>query len=153
MITSSWLRNRSRRRRRIRLEMELATYNRVYLVVDAFDEYKFRGKLLQDILNLGGRNLSLPITSRQEGGRPRVINCDTRLVKNLRIYYSCKLCNEGDFDACQVCGVKDVTCGDASHPELPGPSRVDIDIVAPEYDYVTEGLDTQIGYRSLAYVH
>lgn len=51
-------------------------------------------------------------------------------------------------DACQVCRDNDVTCGDASHLELSEPSRVDIDIFAPEYELswsVTED-------GSLAYV-
>ena len=133
------------------LKRELATYGRVYLVVDALDECKFPGKLLRDILNLGGRNLSLLVTSRQEGKKPIEIHCDTCSATNLKIYYSCKLCDEREFDVCQLCREKGVTCRDASHTELFEPSRVDLNIVTPEYvlrRYVTEELNKEIGYGS-----
>lgn len=133
------------------LKMELAAYNRVYLVVDALDECKFPGKLLQDIRNLGGRNLSLLVTSRQEGEKPKEIHCDTCSATNLKIYYTCKLCNGGEFDVCQLCREKGVTCRDASHTELSEPSRVDLNIVTPEYElrkYVIEELNKEIGYGS-----
>lgn len=131
------------------LKMELAAYDRVYLVVDALDELKFPEKLLQDIHNLGGRNLSLLVTSRQEGEKPKEIHCDSCSAKNLKIYYTCKLCNGGDFDICQLCRDNGLTCRDASHTELSEPSRVDLDIFTPEDElrrYVTEELKKEIGY-------
>lgn len=105
------------------LKMELEAYDRVYLVVAALGECKFPGKLLQDIRNLGGRNLSLVVTSRQEGQKPREIHCDTCSAPNLKIYYTCELCKEGGFDVCQYCRENGVTCLDASHTELSEPSH------------------------------
>ena len=51
------------------LKTELATYDRVYFVVDTFDECPFREELLDDILRLGVRSLSCLIYVEADRGR------------------------------------------------------------------------------------
>lgn len=133
------------------LKTELAAYERVYLVVDAFDECEFREQLLYDILKLKS-NLSLLITSRPiEGESRKAFDCDECLAKDIEIHYNCKICNGGDFDICQLCRDKNVTCGNAAHPKLSEPSRVEMDFITrPDVlrQYVKEELMKEIGYGS-----
>lgn len=129
------------------LKTEMEKYERVYIVVDALDECQFHPQLLRDILKLGGRNLSLLITSRRiEDESPSKVECDACSAKNLKLYYTCKTCRE--FDLCQLCKDQNITCGDPSHPELSKPSRVDIDISTPPDQlkrYVEEEIMKEIG--------
>lgn len=133
------------------LKMELAIYERVYLVVDAFDECEFREELLHEITKFGLRNLSLLITSRQiDGEKTKKVDCDACSAKELQLYYSCKSCKEKEFDLCQLCRDKNITCGDASH-KLSELDRVEIDIFTPTdvlKRYVEEELEKEIGYGS-----
>lgn len=131
------------------LEKELATYNRVYLVMDAFDECKFKEELLDDIRKLGGRKLSLLITSRIKPESPKRVDCDACSTTSLKLYYTCQSC--GEFDVCHPCKDKGIICGDVSHSELSEPSQVDIEIYTPPDElerYVKNELKKEVGYGS-----
>ncbi|KAL8684380.1 MAG: hypothetical protein Q9218_008316, partial [Villophora microphyllina] len=115
------------------LQAEIATFERVILVVDALDEASesLRFDLRDTITRLRKHSmdkLSVMITSR-----PRddigifTLQCHSCKKKPLSIAYNCEICNDGDFDLCQECVDKDVHCLVLSH-ELIGPLEVAIDI-------------------------
>ena len=136
-------RKAKRRNAKLRLEQirqlllaEIATYNRVYCVVDAWDECSFRQELLAEILKIVPEKLSLLITSRQIDGEAQgySFNCDICGSTGNIIYYHCDICNNQDFDLCINCKEKNFWCKDRSHKLSEPNDSVQIDIRTPDAD-------------------
>ena len=121
------------------LSAELDRYERFYIIVDGLDEYPSRDRmtLLNKLKSLQARKLSLVVTSRPISGEPRVpgyFKCDRCETTDLKIYYRCKICYKGDYDLCQDCKRKGLSCLDASH-NLSEPYRqVEVDVIIPNED-------------------
>lgn len=113
---------------------EIATYDRVYCVVDALDECSFRQELLSEILKLVPEKLSLLITSRQIDSESQSysFNCDICGSTGNVIYYHCDICNNQDFDLCIKCKEKNLWCEDRSHTLSEPNDSVQIDIRTPD---------------------
>ena len=119
------------------LKAELLNYNRVFLIVDALDECtpsSRRDDLMADLRKLQQENLSLMITSRRFDGEepPRIIDCSVCQAKDVKIYYRCTICGEGEFDICQNCRELNTPCEDPLHNQLEPYERVEVEIKTDE---------------------
>jgi len=117
------------------LRSEIQKFQRVYLIVDALDECDetTRHGLELQLKELQSSNLSVIVTSRCLRVPSNLhIDCDGCEKENLRLFYHCKICNEGNFDLCQDCVEGQVSCKDDSHSLLEPYSTVEIDIVTPD---------------------
>ena len=86
------------------LEAEIATYDRVYLIIDALDAYSEEslGWLTNDIMSLVPEKLSIMASSRDPDVDKAIdIRCDICEMSNVNIYFRCKVCE--DFDICRAC--------------------------------------------------
>lgn len=93
------------------------TYDRVYVVVDALDEFPEIGQaeLLTTLESIEPEKVSLLITSRPLDYRPREQNvmCQVLGETNLSLYFHCDTCPS--VDICQSCWEKGNTCGVQGH--------------------------------------
>ena len=117
---------------RMLLQAEIKRYDRVFLVVDALDEYHDRQKLVSSLSQLYPEHLSLMFTSRRLDYEVQdwVADCDYCPSKHNKIYFYCKTCN---LDMCQNC--KDNgrnTCKEHSHDlQEPYGRRIEVNIITP----------------------
>ena len=115
---------------RMLLQAEIKRYERVFLVVDALDEYHDRQKLVSSLCQLCPEHLSLMFTSRRLDYEVQdwVADCDHCHSVNNKIYFYCKTCG----DMCQNCKNNGKnTCKDFSH-DLQEPYRlIEINIITP----------------------
>ena len=98
------------------LVAELDRYDRIYLIVDGFDELASRERiaLKRELLKLRSEKLSLAITMRPIEAIVR-IGCDRCKGKDLKLYFRCKICNEGNYDICLDCKNRGHRCPDDTH--------------------------------------
>lgn len=117
------------------LRSEIQKLQRVYLIVDALDECDKttrRGLELQ-LEELRSSKLSVIITSRCLRVPSNIhIDCDGCGKHNLRLFFHCNICNEGNFDLCQDCVDGQASCRDESHSLSEPYSAVEIDMVTPD---------------------
>ena len=103
------------------LVAELDRYDRIYLIVDGFDELASRERiaLKRELLKLRPEKLSLAITMRPiEGEETRIIGdigCDRCKEEDLKVYFRCKICNVGNYDICLDCKDRGLRCLDDTH--------------------------------------
>ena len=121
------------------LKAELKNYSRIFLVVDALDECmpsSRRDELMADLRKLQQENLSLMVTSRRlDGEEPlTIIDCSVCKAKDIKIYYRCKICGEGEFDICQNCRELNTPCEDPLHNQLEPYDRVEVEIKTDEVE-------------------
>ena len=103
------------------LKMEITTFDRVYLIIDALDEYpkNLQDWLMNELMGLDPRKLSVMGFSREcEVNRAIEIWCDVCKTRNLNIYLQCKVCE--NFDVCRSCEGKGKRCEYAHELEQPG---------------------------------
>ncbi|KAL9109651.1 MAG: hypothetical protein Q9227_005688 [Pyrenula ochraceoflavens] len=131
------------------LEQQLDGFDRAYLVLDAWDECPREAQ--NDMLQyLETEKLSKLFTSRivDEDAAPKdkQVTCSVCGKMDLKIYFRCKICDAGQFDACWDCRQKSPACRDSSHT-LKEPDKVVLDIT-PQCEvlkqYVRELLDKEI---------
>ena len=128
---------------------EIASYERVYLVVDALDECseKTRLWLLRELPLLQPDKLSIIITSRNfEPPNKEHVFCNHCGRRPLKIFYSCGTCL---VDICQDCRDKGFSCNDPTHEPLSEPySRVVVEVRTPDpelAEYVKDEMMKEIG--------
>ncbi len=113
------------------LKVEIATYDRVYLIIDALDAYS-EGLLLwltNDLMSLCPEKLSIMASSRDPDIDTAINSqCDSCGDSNINMYFRCKVCKK--IDICPACKEQGKTC-DENH-ELEPPSEVYIRISASE---------------------
>ncbi len=131
------------------LQAELVNYSRVFLVVDALDECdpsSRRDELLADLRELQQQNLSTMVTSRRFDGEepPRVVDCSVCGGEDVKIYYRCTICDEGEFDICQDCKEQNTPCRDVSHNQFEPYERVEVEIRTPDAE-LTRYVEWEIG--------
>ena len=105
------------------LSVEIKTLERVYLVVDALDEYKKAGLLTE--LKMLSDKLSIMTTTRLSEGKPTV-SCNGCGRESLNVYFRCTTC--ASFHVCQGCVSTQITCGNAYHHMEEPYSSVRLDI-------------------------
>lgn len=119
------------------LRSEIQKFQRVYLIVDALDECDetTRHGLELQLKELQSSKLSVIVTSRCLRVPSNIhIDCNGCGKENLRLFYHCKICNEGNFDLCQDCVDGQVSCRDESHSLSEPYSAVEIDMVTPDHE-------------------
>lgn len=136
---------------RVALSSEIeSSYDRVYVVVDALDEFPEidQAELLTTLESLEPAKVSLLITSRPVDYRPREQNvmCQGFGEADLNLYYHCDTCPS--FDLCQKCWDEGGTCGFRGH-SFTEPSFVVKEIRAPDKEieaFVKWELEKQLGF-------
>ena len=134
------------------LQAEVGTplFERMYLIVDALDEYpeEERPRLLETCQKISHTKLSLLVTSRpsDRGDRPYIqcSKCPADKLRYLSIYFSCPTCDK--FDICQDCKDNGESCKDKH--ELLEPETVTKEVVAPDDEierFVESTLREQLG--------
>lgn len=115
------------------LNIELAASDRIYLIIDAMNECSPKSRRLveHELPTLYSKNLSLMVTSTEYTGRSAAIICDNCSRDNIRIYFHCGICKDGQFDLCEDCVKIGMTCLDSTHTFL-GPSRVEVEVRATD---------------------
>ncbi len=133
------------------LQAKLGTYNRAFIVVDAFDEssHSVRYELLHELRMLQSEKISLLITSRIIEGKliGDVIDCDMCSGKDIKIYFSCNRCYP-KLDLCQNCKGKN-PCKDPSHELVEPYTDLEIEIRIPDTvlkQYVETEMKKEAGY-------
>ena len=119
------------------LRSDLCIYQRVYIVVDALDECNesIRQELEIQLNALRSDRVSVMITSRYMRTPPlQTIVCDICMRENLRIYYYCRICNNGDFHLCEDCFDQHKSCKDNSHLLSEPYSALEIDMMIPDQE-------------------
>ena len=131
------------------LNAELVNHERVFLVVDALDECvpsARRDELMADLRKLQQERLSLMVTSRRLDGEepPTIIDCSVCKAQDIKIYYRCKICGEGEFDICQNCRELNTPCEDPLHIQSEPYDRVEVEIKADDSE-MRRYVDWEIG--------
>ncbi|KAI4130812.1 MAG: hypothetical protein LQ347_003244 [Umbilicaria vellea] len=128
------------------------SYDRVYVVVDALDEFPEIGQaeLLTTLENIEPKKVSLLMTSRPLDYRPREKNvmCQVLGETNLSLYFHCDTCPS--FDVCQSCLDNGNTCGFPGH-NFTEPQFVVKEIRAPDKEieaFVRWELKKQLGFAN-----
>ena len=116
---------------RMLLQEEIKRYDRVFLVVDALDEYHDRQKLVSSLCQLCPEHLSLMFTSRRLDYEIRdwVADCDYCPSVHNKIYFKCKTCR---LDMCQNCKNNGRnTCKELSHDLQEANRLIEVNIITP----------------------
>lgn len=135
------------------LQAEIKKYVRVFLVVDALDEYSHRQELVSSLCRLCPEQLSLMFTSKRLDYEVQdwVADCDHCHSIHNKIYFYCKIC---DSDMCQNCKNNGRNnCKELSHDlQEPYGRRIEVNIITPPEEikryvdwYIKKELDHGIG--------
>ena len=115
---------------------ELKRFDRIYLIVDGFDELapNDRSKLLQELRNLKPNEVSILLTSRRFSDETGIYSCRRCLREGLKLVFHCSICGMGQFDICYDCRKEGLWCDDGSH-ELAEPYKVvEVPVKFPDRD-------------------
>ena len=132
------------------LNDEIASLQRVYLVVDALDEFEEdeRASLYTAFQSICPDKVSLLVTSRDTDnireGDIKCVSCPEHKVRNLSIYFECPTCPK--FHLCQECRDKKMSC--RWNHELQEPRIVNKEIRAPNDEierFVNHVLKKELG--------
>ena len=135
---------------RMLLQAEIKRYDRVFLVVDALDEYHDRQKLVSSLSQLCPEHLRVMFTSRRLDYEVQdwVADCDHCPSVHNKIYFHCKTCN---LDMCQNCknnGRND--CKKLSHNlQEPYGRLIEVNIITPPKEierYVSWYIKKELDY-------
>ena len=133
------------------LRSEMHNFQRVYIIVDALDQCdeSTRHELEVQLNTLRSDGVSVMITSRHMGiPSTGTITCDFCVKSNLRIYYHCQICANGNFDLCEDCFDRHKSCKDKSHLLSEPYSAVETDLIIPDQEiqgFVEWELEKTIG--------
>ena len=124
------------------LQVQLSTYDRVYIIVDALDEcpLQVRSVLQRTLRQFGTDRISLIFTSRfadTKRDNDLVCNrCKEDPPKEPFLYYRCNLCLEDGYayDLCQDCRDMGLSCNDPSHVLTEPYASVEIDLLRSSMD-------------------
>ena len=93
------------------LKAEIITFERVYLIIDALDQYPENSQqfLTNDLMCMDQERMSVMVFSRElEVDTATEIRCNICKSRNLKMYVQCKVCI--DFDICRRCREKGKSC-------------------------------------------
>lgn len=103
------------------LVAELDRYDRIYLVVDGFDELALRERTTfeGELLKLRPAKLSLAIPMSPIEGETRTsgyYECEKCERTHIELFFRCKICHGGEYDVCLDCKEKEgLWCLDDTH--------------------------------------
>ena len=135
---------------RMLLQAEIKRYDRVFLVVDALDEYSHRQQLVSSLCQLCPEHLSLMFTSRRLDYEVRdwVADCDHCPSVHNKIYFYCKTCG---LDMCQNCKNNGRnTCKELSHDLQEPYPLIEVNIITPPEEierYVNWYIKKEVDYE------
>ena len=137
------------------LQAELLNYKRTYLVVDALDECgppARQFELLAELCKLQQHNLSLMIASRRLDGEdvPNIVDCSACGAEDIKIYYHCEICDQGQFDICQECKDQKTPCRNVSHNQSEPYYKVEVEVKTPDSD-IQRYVNFEIGRETKDY--
>ena len=115
---------------------ELKRFDRIYLIVDGFDELTpdYRSRLLQELRNLKPNEVSILLTSRKFSDETGSYSCRRCLREGLKLVFHCSICGMGQFDICYDCRREGFWCDDEEH-ELAEPYKVvEVPVKFPDGD-------------------
>ena len=116
---------------------ELKRFDRIYIIVDGFDELApdERIKLLTELRGLKPDEISLLLMSRRVSEQTRGGDYEcSRCLRNSKLAFHCKICDAGEFDICYDCKGRGLGCYDRTH-ELAEPyHRVEVTVKFPDED-------------------
>ncbi|KAL8720876.1 MAG: hypothetical protein Q9225_002321 [Loekoesia sp. 1 TL-2023] len=121
------------------LVSELDHYDRYYIVVDGFDELQPRERitLRRELRALHLRKSGLVFMTRPVEGevdKAGVYRCDRCSERDIKIFFRCQVCDNGNYDLCLDCRRNGLWCNDRSH-ELSEPyGRRQIKVKIPDQD-------------------
>lgn len=127
---------------------EMVTFDRVYLIIDALDEYTEISQewLTNDLMGLDPDKLSIMASSRElEVDTATEIQCDICKTPNVNVYVQCKVCE--NFDICRNCKEKGKRC-EKDH-ELDQPGKVYFRVRTAEDDitrYIKSEVANELGH-------
>ena len=115
---------------------ELKRFDRIYLIVDGFDEMmpNDRPRLLQELGNLKPNKVSILLTSRRFSDETGSYSCRRCLREGLKLVFHCSICGMGEFDICYDCRREGFWCDDAAHKLAEPYKVVEVPIKFPDGD-------------------
>ncbi|KAM0798970.1 ankyrin repeat-containing domain protein [Usnea florida] len=115
---------------------ELKRFDRIYLIVDGFDEMvpNDRLRLLQELRNLKPNMVSILLTSRRFSDETGSYSCRRCLREGLKLVFHCSICGMGEFDICYDCRGEGFWCDDAAHKLAEPYKLVEVPIKFPDGD-------------------
>lgn len=119
---------------------ELNHYDRYYIVVDGFDELRPRERitLRRELRALHPGKSGLVFMTRPVEGeidRPEIrIKCDRCNRDDIKIYFRCQVCKDGNYDLCIDCRRQGLSCNDGSHQLSEPYGRRQIKVEIPDRD-------------------
>ena len=121
------------------LVSELDRHSCFYIVVDALDELQPRDRirLRKELRGLLPTKSNLVFMSRPIEGDveiPGTIDCDRCGRQDIKIFYKCQVCNNGDYDLCLTCKRQGLGCNDTSHTLSMPYGRREIEVKIPRED-------------------
>ena len=131
------------------LTNELKRFDRIYLIVDGFDELApdDRPRFLQELRNLKPNEVSILLTSRRFSDETGSYSCRRCLREGLKLVFHCSICGMGQFDICYDCRRQGFRCDDEAH-ELVEPYKVvEVPVKFPDGDiqrFVTKEIGVEV---------
>lgn len=118
---------------------ELDRYDRFYVVVDGFDELQpgARIKLRRELRNLLPNKSSLIFMTRQIEGEIEIAgrtDCDRCNKQDIKIFFRCPVCDDGNYDVCLDCQRQGFGCKEATHKLSEPYGRREIQVNIPDKD-------------------
>ena len=136
---------------------ELKRFDRIYLIVDGFDELVpyDRSRLLQELRNLKPNEVSILLTSRRFSDEMGSYSCRRCLREGLKLVFHCSICGMGQFDICYDCRKEGLSCDDEAH-ELAEPYKVvEVPVKFPDGDiekFVRKEIGVEVEYGKVVLI-
>ena len=133
---------------------ELKRFDRIYLIVDGFDELapNNRPKFLQELRNLKPNEVSILLTSRKFSDETGSYSCRRCLREDLTLVFHCSICGMGQFDICYDCKREGLWCDDRAHKLAEPYMVVEVPVKFPDGDiqrFVTKEIGVEVEYGNV----
>ena len=115
---------------------ELKRFDRIYLIVDGFDELALddRPGFLEELRNLKPNEVSILLTCRKFSDETGSYSCRRCLREDLKLVFHCSICGMGQFDICYDCRREGLWCDDRAHKLAEPYNMVEVPVKFPDGD-------------------
>ena len=136
---------------------ELKRFERIYLIVDGFDELALndRPRLLQELRNLKPNEVSILFTSRKFSDETGSYSCRRCLREGLKLVFHCSICGMGQFDICYDCRRQGFWCDDRAHELVEPYKLVEVPVKFPDGDiqrFVTKEIGVEVEHGKVVLI-